>query len=155
MEKPSRLVHALIAKSLLETLLVGGIALSFFVTAFPPYFHGWGEATATSLAGWVVNDASPWERVEVQLFIDDKFVASGLADKSRPDVYAAGWSKDEWHGFAFDKPDLSIGLHEARVYAVHTSNGKKKRTLQLIGDPIRFQVDSAGQLHDLKPSVPR
>ncbi len=46
------------------------------------------------------------ERVEVQLFIDGKLVGTQVAHLSRPDVLAAGWSKDEWHGYNFIVPGL-------------------------------------------------
>ena len=39
------------------------------------------KLTETGISGWAVNNASPWERVEVQLFIDGKFVASAIADQ--------------------------------------------------------------------------
>jgi len=29
---------------------------------------------ALTIAGWAVNDAKPWDRVEVQLFVDGKFI---------------------------------------------------------------------------------
>ena len=143
MKQPAnRLVNILIGKSIAETVLVGAIAVFFFAHAFPPFFHGWGEATAHSIAGWVVDDAAPSERVEVQLFIDDVFIATGLANRARPDVRAAKWAKDEWHGYEFPLPTIAPGDHEARVYAVHTSSGGLRRTLQLVGDPIRFRVGS-------------
>ena len=44
----STLVHVLIGKSILETLLVGAFALFGFMSIVPPYFHGWGEVTETS-----------------------------------------------------------------------------------------------------------
>ena len=74
----SQLVNLLIAKSVLETILVGTIALAVYLNAFPPTFHGWGEAVVASqsIAGWVVSDADPWRRVEVQLFIDGKLVGN-------------------------------------------------------------------------------
>src|SRR5215207_5182960 len=120
----TRLVNLLIAKSLLETILVGTIAVVVYLNAFPPTFHGWGEAVAgsQSIAGWVVSDADPWRRVEVQLFIDGKLVGTQVAHVSRPDVLAAGWSRDEWHGYSFQVTGLSPGTHEARVYALHSSN---------------------------------
>ena len=71
MKKPSaKVVNLLIAKSILETVLVGTIAVAVYLSAFPPTFHGWGEAVAEArtIAGWVVSDADPWRRVEVQLF---------------------------------------------------------------------------------------
>ena len=40
----NKLVNVLIAKSILETILVGAIAVGVYMNAFPPTFHGWGEA---------------------------------------------------------------------------------------------------------------
>jgi hypothetical protein len=138
----SHLVNLLIAKSVLETILVGTIALLVYLNAFPPTFKGWGEAVTESqiIAGWVVTDAEPWRRVEVQLFIDGKLVGTQVAYLSRPDVVAAGWSRDEWHGYSFPVTGLSEGFHEARVYALHSSGEGARYSLQLLGDPIRFEV---------------
>jgi hypothetical protein len=144
----SKLIHVLIGKSVLETLLVGGLAVVFYLQAFPPYFHGWGEATQNSIAGWVVNDASPFDRVRVQLHVDGQFVSEAIANVSRPDVVAEGWAKDEWHGYSFNLLRLVQGTHEARVFAVHESS-ERQITLQLLGDPIRFVVRSDGALEDL------
>jgi len=140
----TQLVNVLIAKSVLDTLLVGTLAVVVYLNAFPPTFHGWGEAVGgeRSISGWVVNDADPWQRVEVQLFIDGKLVATQVAQLSRPDVAATGWSKDEWHGYRFVASNLSSGPHEARVYAVH-ENGTRY-TLQLLGEPINFEVAEDG-----------
>lgn len=142
MKPPSpALIHVLLGKSIVETLLVAGLAVFAFITVVPPYFHGWGEATAKGISGWAVNDAEPWQRVEVQLYIDGKFVAQAVAAESRPDVLAAGWSKDEWHGYSFSVDQLSAGHHEARVYALHQSGGGERQSLKLLGDPIPFLVD--------------
>ncbi len=147
MKTPSTtLVHILIGKSILETLLVGALALFGFISVLPPYFHGWGEVTDAGISGWVVNNAAPWDRVEVQLFIDGKFVATMRANEPRPDVFAAGWSKDEWHGFSFRVCELPHGRYEARVYALHDSGGGARKSLQLVGDPIPFVVDDQGKL---------
>ena len=143
------MAHALIAKSIAETILVGTLAVLFFFNSFPPYFQGWGEATSVGISGWVVNRASPWQRVEIQLFIDGKLVANGTANLSRSDVLAAGWSRDAWHGYTFLVRPLQAGIHEARVYAMHESGGGTRRTLQLVGDPIHFSVDENGKLTDL------
>jgi hypothetical protein len=142
----STLINILIGKAIIETLLVGAIAVGFFVTAFPPTFHGWGEAVVSSrsIAGWAVNSASPWERVEVQLFVDEKFVSTQVANSSRPDVKNAGWAIDQWHGYNFELPNLSQGLHEARVFAMRQSGAGTRYTLQLLGDPVMFEVDAKG-----------
>jgi hypothetical protein len=147
MKNPSaRLVHVLIGKSIVETLVVGALAVFTFVTLLPPYFHGWGEVTETGISGWAVNNASPWERIEVQLFVDGKFVSDGIADRSRPDVSAAGWAKDPWHGYFFVVTSMPFGVHEARVYALHDSGGGVRKSLQLLGKPIWFSVDENGKL---------
>ncbi|HAF25414.1 MAG TPA: hypothetical protein DCK93_21320 [Blastocatellia bacterium] len=147
MRTPSTtLIHVLVGKSIVETLLVGALAVFTFITMLPPFFHGWGEVRDTGISGWVVNNAAPWERVEVQLFVDGEFVAARAANESRPDVLAAGWSRDEWHGYTFALTQLSLGSHEARVYALHDSAGGLRKTLQLLGDPIRFSVAQGGKL---------
>ena len=142
----TRLVNLLIAKSILETILVGTIAVVVYLNAFPPTFHGWGEAVpgSKSVSGWVVSDADPWRRVEVQLFIEGKLIGTQVAHLSRPDVVAAGWSKDEWHGYSFQVMGLGAGPHEARVYALHSSGAGTRFTLQMLGDPIRFEVNPDG-----------
>jgi hypothetical protein len=134
----SQLVNLLIGKSILDVLLVGTIAVVVYVSAFPPTLKGWGEfvVDTRSIAGWAVNYASPWDRLEVQLFIDDKLYDTQVAQLSRPDVVAAGWAKDEWHGYNFPVSGLAPGDHEARVYALHRDGDRI--TLQLLGDPIRF-----------------
>lgn len=142
-----RLAQALIAKSLAETILVATLGIVFYLSAFPPYFHGWGEASPAGISGWVVDQSAPGSRVEVQLFIDGRFVANATAQLSRPDVVSAGWANDEWHGYTFLPPLLSPGLHEARVYALHPSGDGKRQSLQVLGDPIRFQVGQTGRIN--------
>ena len=145
MKNPSaRLVHVLIGKAIVETLVVGALAVFTFVNVFPPYFHGWGEVTDNAISGWAVNNASPWERVELQLFIDGQFVSAGIANQSRPDVSAAGWAKDPWHGYTFRLKSLSIGDHTARIYALHDSGAGARKSLQLLGDPIPIVVNENG-----------
>jgi hypothetical protein len=136
-----KLVNLLVAKSILETIFVGTLAVVVYTKLFPPTFHGWGEAIveARSISGWVVDDTNPWQRVEVQLFIDGKFVGTQVAQLSRPDVVAAGWAKDEWHGYSFVVNGLGAGTHEARVYALHQHGDRY--TLRMLGDPIPFEVD--------------
>jgi len=145
MNKP-QLVNLLIGKSIAETILVGAIAFVAYLNAFPPTFHGWGEAVVESraIAGWAVNNAAPSERVEVQLFIDGKLGGTQTANLSRPDVVAAGWAKDEWCGYNFTLASVTTGNHEARVYALHESGAGARYTLQLLGDPIRFLVNADG-----------
>lgn len=142
----TKLVNALIAKSIIETVFVSALVVAVYVNAFPPTFHGWGEAVpeTQTIMGWAVNDSDPWQRVEVQLFIDGRFLKKDVATHSRPDVLAAGWARDEFHGYGFTTPKLPPGLHEARVYAMHPSRNGARYTLQMLGDPIRFEVHNDG-----------
>ncbi len=140
-----RLVHFLIGKSILEALFVAALAVGFYVTAFNTNFRGWSEMGEGRVAGWVVDESAPHARVEVQLYVDDRFVADGTANVSRPDVFAAGRARDERHGFQFELPPLAAGEHVARVYAVHESGGSIRRTLQVIGKPVRFVSGAKGK----------
>ena len=138
-------MHYLVAKSIVEALLVGTLAVGFYLSAFTPYLRGAVDvADAQHVAGWAVNQAAPQTRVEVQLYIDGRYVGDAVADRSRPDVKAAAQAADEWHGFGFDTPKLERGEHEARVYAMHESGGGARRTLQLVGKPVRFRVNAIG-----------
>jgi hypothetical protein len=150
MAKPSaRLVNLLIGKSIIETVVVGALAVFTFMSVFPPTFHGWGEVTSTGISGWAVNDAAPDERIEVQLFVDGNFVGQGKADQHRPDVSAAGWAQDAWHGYDFTIPSqlrTSGQIHEARVYVLHGNENGIRKSLQLLGDPISFTFNEDGTL---------
>lgn len=137
----NRLTHLLIAKSILETLFVAAIAVVFYYQTFNVYIRGSLDlADARNVAGWAVDEGEPQRRVVVQLYINDRFVASREADALRPDVLAAGRAADETHGFVFDTPTLPPGEYEARVYALHESGGEGRRALQIIGRPLKFQV---------------
>lgn len=142
----SKLIHALIGKSIAEALLVGALAVFAFANLFPPHFHGWHEINERSITGWAVDSSRPWKRVDVQLFIDGRFFAAAVASESRPDVVAAGWARDEWHGYSFPIDSLSPGYHEASVYVLHVGFAGKRKSLQMIGESRLFKVDASGNL---------
>lgn len=140
-DRRAKLTQLLIAKSVVEALFVGVVAVGFFYTAFNPHFKGWSDvATARTVEGWAVNEGAPGAPVEVQLYVDGRFGGSGLANRPRPDVLRAGRSVTELCGFQIQTPPLKAGEHEARVYAVHESAGGTRRTLQQIGLPLRFSI---------------
>jgi hypothetical protein len=149
---PMRIVHILIGKSIFETLLLVSLVVVFFLDAFPQ-FHGWGEVTPQGISGWVVNNSAPWDRVEVQLFVNGKFAGRAVANESRIDVVRAGWSEDEWHGYTFPISTDQTGIHEARVYALHDSGQGKRKTLQLVGDPLRFTLSHDGTITSLDANL--
>ena len=136
-----RRAHLLLAILNAFTLIVGVVAVGYYLIIFPPSFRGWSEITTyNSIAGWAVNEAAPMANVEVQLYIDGRFIANKTADLARPDVLAAGRSKHERCGFNFDLPPLASGEHEAEVYAAHKVGAGTYRTLQRLGNPVRFKT---------------
>ena len=120
--------------------MVTAVAAGLFLATTNPALRGWlDRADAQSISGWAVDDSNPGRRVEVQLFIDDNFIEQRIANESRPDVHQANRAGDDWHGFIFNTPKLNAGEHEARVYVLHRGSSSSRRTLQIIGKPIRFQ----------------
>jgi hypothetical protein len=137
----SKLGHLLIAKSMAEVLLITAVSVGFYFVTTNPYLRGVLDyADSQTVAGWAVDEGQPAARVEVQLYIDGIFVADQAAAEFRPDVREAKRAEDDRHGFLFKLPPIPPGEHEARVYAAHASGGGARRTLQLIGKPLRFRV---------------
>jgi hypothetical protein len=137
----SKLSHLLIAKSMAEALLITAVSVGFYFVTTNPYLRGTLDyADNQTVAGWAVDEGQPAARVEVQLYIDGIFVADQAAAEFRPDLRAAKRADDDWHGFVFKLPPIPPGEHEARVYASHASGAGARRTMQLIGKPLRFRV---------------
>jgi len=136
------LANLLIGKSIAEALLVTTVAAGFYLSTTNPSLRGWlDHADAQTISGWAVDGDNPGRRVEVQLFIDDQFIEQRTAVELRPDVRQAGRAADDWHG-SFQTPLLPAGEHEARVYLLHRGASPARRTLQIIGKPLRFTVHS-------------
>ncbi|MFL6230904.1 MAG: hypothetical protein ACJ741_19180 [Pyrinomonadaceae bacterium] len=148
----ARLSQVLIGKSLVETLFVVALAALFSYTHFNPRLRGTLDAAdARAVAGWVVDEAAPDRLVEVELYIDDHFVARRRAVESRPDVLAAGRAPSAEHGYVFQTPPLSEGEHEARVFAVEHAGGDPSHTaLVQVGDALKFTV-RAGETNGQAP----
>lgn len=137
----SKLDHLLIAKSMAEALLITAISVGFYFVTTNPYLRGVLDyADNQTVAGWAVDEGQPAARVEVQLYIDGIFVADQSAGEFRPDLRPAKRAEDDYHGFVFKLPPIPAGDHEARVYATQTGGSAVRRTLQLIGKPLRFRV---------------
>ena len=137
------LANLLIGKSIAEALLVTTVAAGFYLSTTNPSLRGWVDhADAQTVSGWAVDRDNPGRRVEVQLFIDDQFIEKREAIEYRPDVRQAGRAADDWHGFIFKTPALSPGEHQATVYILHRGASPSRRTLQMIGKPLRFTVPS-------------
>lgn len=143
-EGGGRLSRALVVKSVAEVLFVAALFAAFSYAHFHPKFRGTVDvADARAVEGWAVDEARPDRQVEVQLFIDGRFVAQRRAELPRPDVLAAGRAPRAEHGFRFDTPPLAAreAEYEARVYALHPADGGgERRTLNQIGKAMRFRV---------------
>jgi hypothetical protein len=138
----ARLIHLLISKSMAEALLITTVVVGFYFATTNPNLRGvLDDADRSLVTGWVVDEGNPSARVEVQLFVDDRFAGDVTANQYRPDVHNAKRADDDWHGFAFQTPQLLPGEHQARVYAVHSNGAGTRRTLQLIGKPYTFRID--------------
>jgi len=136
-----RLTTLLLAKLTLDLLFVAALAVYTQAVAFHPFFSGSLDyADAESVRGWVVDRAASEMAVEVQLYVDGRFVADRLADEPRPDVSAKGFAPGERHGFVFRLAPPLAGEHEVRVYAVHASASGTRRTLQQIGKTLRVEA---------------
>ncbi len=141
------LVRLLVGKSIFEALLVAALVVAFLSSAFNPSFRGALTLVGHGrIEGWVIDTSRPEARVEVQLYVDGRFVASTDADKQPPEMSGAGMTTDGRHGFRFDFDVEGSSEHEARVYAVHTSGDEGTRTLQLVGKPLRFGGGSSPEV---------
>lgn len=137
-----QVLYFLIIKSIVDLFFVGIFTASFYYATFNPRLRGWLDyAGPQGINGWVFDEGAPGRIVEVQLYIDDHFIESRQADFPRPDLVAAGFAKDERHGFFFFMPPLEPGKHVASVYSVHGSVGGKRRALQRVGNPVSFTVE--------------
>jgi hypothetical protein len=139
----TKLLRAVIAKSLLEILFVCGVATFAAFSHFSPWLRGAIDvADQTRVAGWVHDPLAPHEAIEVQLFIDDHFVAAQYADEPRHDLVVSGAASKPQHGFSFALAGLALaaGQHTAQVYAVRKAAGANKALLPLARTAVTFEV---------------
>ncbi|HKX30367.1 MAG TPA: hypothetical protein VJ302_21935 [Blastocatellia bacterium] len=125
----SKLMRAIVAKSMIELLLVCAVATIAAFSNFSPLLRGAIDVADHKLiAGWVHDPLSPAEAIEVMLFIDGQFVAARRADERRDDLVAAGATTIPNHGFTFalDPAGRTAGTHTAQVYAVRHTSGSHK-----------------------------
>ncbi len=138
------LIRVLIAKSILDVLVVAAFSLGFYYSAFNPSLRGsLDEAGPEWIRGWVVDFSRRDRQPEVQLYIDGRFAESRVADFPHPSLVTMGLTKDERHGFFFFTPPLDPGTHEARAYVMYKSGGGERRTLQQLGNALNFVITAA------------
>ena len=139
----TRLLVAVIAKSFVEILFICAVATLAAFAYFNPALRGDVDVVdAKHIEGWAYNPLAADERLEVQLFIDNRFVATTRADSSRDDLVRAGAIPDAHHGFSFTLNDKQFGRgrHRAWIYVVHKTP-RDFRTLLLISNrKLIFEV---------------
>ncbi|MDT7540927.1 MAG: hypothetical protein QOE33_831 [Acidobacteriota bacterium] len=143
-----RLSKFLIGKSITETLFLVALVSAFSYAHFNPRLRGTLDvANEREVSGWVVDEAGPDKRVEVELYIDGHFVARRRAGEWRPDVLAAGRAVSANHGFAFETPPLPAreAEYEASVFAAHEWIDKQITGLRIVGKPLRFKVQAGAK----------
>lgn len=137
----AKLLRAVIAKSFVEVVLVCVVASLAAFSTFSPQLRGAIDvADQTRIAGWVNDPWSPEQSLEVQLFIDGKFVASQLADQPRADLVTAGVTTGPNHGYSFQLQQFNVssGKHSAQVYAVREAAGASKILIPIVASPVTF-----------------
>jgi hypothetical protein len=140
---PSRLLKAIVAKSLIEIILVCAVATFTAFSSFSPRLRGAIDvANQRRVAGWVLAPEAPDVAIEVQLFVDDKILASQLANEQRNNLVRYGLSPNPYHGFYFDlnQFNLAPGRHTAQVYALRSASGANKILSPIAKQPWVFEV---------------
>jgi hypothetical protein len=140
---PSRLLKAVVAKSFAEIILVCAVATLAAFSTFSPRLRGAIDvADQTRVSGWAAAPEAPEVALEVQLFIDEKLVASKLAGEERIDLVSSGVTSSPNHGFSFDLTRINIapGRHTAQVYALRPIAGATKVLLPVSRSPRVFDV---------------
>ena len=139
-------LHLVFAALVCVTAAAGAYVVWAEYSSFPPHFRGFGEVTRKGeVAGWAVDASRPGARVEVELYVDGRFVAHDVASLPRPDVSAAGRAPDPDCGYRFPLPALAAGHHEASVYALYAPGRADLRTLKQLGDTLHFDTGDDGR----------
>ncbi|MBS1811795.1 MAG: hypothetical protein JST84_26785 [Acidobacteria bacterium] len=130
----TKLLQAVVAKATLEFLVILiAISLAAYSHLNPPIRGAIDVADDLRVAGWAYDPRDPESYLDVQLFIDEQFVASRRANEPREDLVRAGAAQNSQHGFTFAVPALHLasGKHRVAVYAVRPGGGKNKSLLAL------------------------
>lgn len=137
------LLRAVLAKSFVEIALVCVVATLAAFSNFSPLLRGAIDvADQGRIAGWAHDPHAPQDTVEVQLFIDDRFIATRRAAEVRADLVRAGVTRHAEHGFTFPLAALGLapGPHSAQVYAVRNAGAEHKVLLPLARTPPIFII---------------
>ncbi len=95
-----------------ETVIFDG-----FINNTAPYGF-FDSISHSTLFGWVQDPDAPTSSIDVDIYIDNVYVGTSLADITRSDLIPYVGSAN--HGFAIDLPPLSFGTHTISVYAAES-----------------------------------
>lgn len=140
----TRLLRAVLAKSFLEVALVCVVATLAAFSSFSPILRGAIDvADRNRIAGWAHDPFAPGEAIEVQLFIDGKFVAAKQAGERRDDLVETGAASKPNHGFTFtlESFNLGSGSHTAQVYALRDGVGANRTLTPLAKKPRVIEIN--------------
>ena len=143
-EVARRLLAAVSIKTLLEILFVCALVSFAAVRTFHPFLRGAIDiANGSRIQGWAIDASSEQETVEVQLFVDDVFIAQTRADEERTDLVSAGVTSIPGHGFAFaiEGIKLTPGTHRAQVYVLRRALGGSQVLIPISKQPVVFSVE--------------
>ncbi len=125
----NRLLKAVILKLLVEILFVCAATSIAAFAYFNPALRGEVElADAQRVEGWACDPLSTARPLEVQLFIDNRFIAATVADRVREDLITARLLRRVPFGFSFELNPLALdpGRHRVQVYVVYPAPGGAK-----------------------------
>jgi hypothetical protein len=134
----TRLLAAVIVKSLTETLLLcAAVALAAF-SYFNPALRGdIAVVDSKHVEGWVYDPRTKNERRVLQLYVDDQFVSA-----TRADVSANSAPDSTNHDFQFLLPEkrFSRGRHRAQVYVVRKTPRGSRTLIPVSKEKRIFEV---------------
>jgi len=138
----TRLLRAVLVKLFAEILFVCAVVSFAAFAYFNPALRGEIEVVNSErVEGWAYNPLATDERLEVQLFIDDRFVAATRADRQHDGLVArAGRQVDHCFSFTLAGQPLSTGRHRAQVYVVHGTPGSSRTLLPITKRGRLFEV---------------
>lgn len=133
-----RLAGVLLVKAACDLTFVAALVIAFLLTVFDMSLDGRFEVTNGYVTGQI-RAARGGEPLELQLFVNGKFIAHQVADCGAAKA-DAGHAANEPCRFRFPLPELERGEHEARIYAMNGETGGVRRAMQLVGAPQRFTL---------------
>ena len=105
--------------------------------AAPPGYVGYiDEIGAGSVQGWAAFGPAPARRLTVRLYLDDRLVAEGVAERERNDVRDAGHG-DGRYGFELPVPKKALFCaQELRLCAVDEDGGEVVCNRRTLREPV-------------------